>query len=163
MLSTRFSLDKKNIKAKKKVNDTNENSESSEEKRQKLKNLLMPQSPNLKLVYIPKQEIPRIESKTKMFRSFSSFEGVADFEKKVKELYPDNLRGIRGKLEHNKSSTSSYMNFYSSRHERNKTEITCQIEKWKKREQSMPKVKVITKKNFKNINLSNIKEELKHR
>jgi len=97
-----------------------------------------------------------------MFRSFSSFEGVADFEKKVKELYPDNLRGIRGKLEHNKSSTSSYMNFYYSRHERNKTEIACQIEKWKKREQSMPKVKVITKKNFKNINLSNIKEELKH-
>jgi len=42
LISTKFSLDKKNIKAKEKVNDTNENSEISEEKRQKLKNLLMP-------------------------------------------------------------------------------------------------------------------------
>lgn len=162
LLNTRISLSKKNIKTKKKVNETNENSDSSEERKTKLRNLL-PQSPNLKLVYIPKQEIARTESKLKMFRSFSSFEGVADFEKKAKELFPDDLKGIRGKLEHNRNSTSSYMSFYSSRHERNRSEVTTQISEWNRREKAMPKVKVIPKKNFKNINLANLKEELKQR
>ena len=55
------------------------------------------------------------------------------------------------------------MNFYSSRHERNKSEVTQKIEEQNKREKMMPKIKVIPKKNFKNINLSNIKEELQHR
>jgi hypothetical protein len=40
--------------------------------------------PDLNLIYMPTKEIMKSENKINMFRSFRSFEGAKEFEKKAK-------------------------------------------------------------------------------
>lgn len=97
------------------------------------------------------------------FRPFKSFTGLQDFETSAVSKFPDTLEGLNLKLKHNKNQSNNYMQFYNTRQSMNRKTFTQSITTWEKRSASMPKIKVIQKKLFKNLNLDNLKYELKNR